>query len=92
MNTAAQATIANLTELHFTEYPDGPPVILDTLGSGDYALTRVSPDATVTFIDIIDKDTGEFMSTARHSDKAIIDIATTYIEEHKSTLDAINDR
>lgn len=58
-------TVENLTEHHYSEYPTGPAPILETLSSGDYCLTRESTDGTVVFIDIIDCETGEFVSTAR---------------------------
>ena len=38
--------------------------MLQRLESGDYALTRISPDGDV-FLAIIDQDTGEFVDSCR---------------------------
>lgn len=58
-------TVLNLTAFHHAEHEDAPPVVVEKLESGDWCLTRTNADGTVTYIEIIDKDTGEFTSTCR---------------------------
>ena len=88
MNTKAVRTIENLIEHHFAEYPTADPPVLEQLSSGDWSLTRRASDGTVTFIDIIDNNTGEFTSTA-HLEKPYVQ---PIIDKYQGVLDALAER
>ena len=92
MTQAAATTVNNLTEFHYQEYPDAAPPVLEILGNGDWCLTRTAPDGSVTFIEIIDQKTGEFVSTAKPSDKLMQEIAEQTIEEQQRVLDLLAER
>ena len=81
-------TVENLIEHHYAEYPTASPPVLERLSNGDWSLTRGASDGTVTFIDIIDKDTGEFVSTARLGEAYIQPI----IDKYQGTLDILAER
>lgn len=72
MKTQPRDTIDNLIAFHYSQYTTAetlpPPPVLDTLESGDYVLTRTDPTSTVTFMAVIDKDTGEFIDTGKRTD------------------------